>query len=239
MKIVSKFQDYYDSYQFRYGEDVYYERNMNLREFVKEKRSNFMICKESNLVIECNEIFHKFMKTNFYTIENQVSFDICFIGEKIVPFITVFDTKYSYSAKKFDFFFNYEDLFNYLEIMKKKDNFLENFYIKNTLKKAEEHFNRNFIDLYNNIRSICKEPIISYSAYRNNSDINEIIKMNSKTMLNPCLKELGFSKAIDPFIVIQELELFIKKLSNVEKEVEMSNEIKILNAGFDKHSFKH
>ncbi len=64
---------------------------------------------------------------------------------------------------------------------------------------------KSHIDLYNAIRNITKVPIVSYSSYRNNK--NDYIKMSESTMLNPCLKDLGFSKKLEPNIVIQELEL--------------------------------
>lgn len=42
MKIVSKFEDYYDVYQFQLGENVYYDRNMNLRYVEKNEWNNFI-----------------------------------------------------------------------------------------------------------------------------------------------------------------------------------------------------
>lgn len=41
------------------------------------------------------------------------------------------------------------------------------------------------------------------------------------------------------FEVIQEIELFLKKIQSVEKEVEFTNNEKIIQAGFDlKDSFR-
>ncbi len=77
---------------------------------------------------------------------------------------------------------------------------------------------------------------MSYSSYRNNK--SDYIKMRESTMLNPCLKDLGFSKILEPNIVIQELELYINKMNLQEKKIEFSNDLKITNAGFDKNSFK-
>ena len=62
--------------------------------------------------------------------------------------------------------------------------------------------------------------------------------MNTAVVLNPRLKEIGFSKIMSAQNVIQEIELFLNKISNPETDIEFSNNLKIINAGFDKNSFR-
>ena len=233
MKIVSKFEDYYDVYQFQLGEDVYYDRNMNLRYVEKNEWNNFIV-KDSELIRECNDFFRKYLPNNYcmsYKADEQeaLSYDICFVGEKIIPFITIYNSKYLPDATSFKFIHSIEEWNLYLE---SKQNYISS----KLLSYVNEHFAKSHIDLYNAIRNITKVPIVSYSSYRNNK--SDYIKMSESTMLNPCLKDLGFSKILEPNIVIQELELYINKINLQEKNIEFSNDLKITNAGFDKNSFK-
>ena len=62
--------------------------------------------------------------------------------------------------------------------------------------------------------------------------------MNTAVILNPRLKEIGFSKIMSAQNVIQEIELFLNKPCNSETNKEFSNDLKIINAGFDKNSFR-
>ena len=64
MKIVSKFEDYYDVYQFQLGENVYYDRNMNLRYVEKNEWNNFIV-KDSELIRKCNDFFRKYLPNNY------------------------------------------------------------------------------------------------------------------------------------------------------------------------------
>ena len=53
--------------------------------------------------------------------------------------------------------------------------------------------------------------------------------MNTSVVLNPRLKEIGFSKIMSAQNVIQEIELFLNKISNPETDIEFSNNLKIIN----------
>lgn len=236
MKIQSKFQDYYDSFQFDNGEDVYYNRNMNCRYL--DTRGLII---SSPDIIECDKIFQKYLP-NRSDIKQQTSrnseikrsvltFNIIFIGNKIVPYCSLYYGDYFdyITGKNVEYIniFSLDDINNQFE--------LTNF----RLKYIKEHLTKNHRDLFNKIREISKEPIISYSSYKNKNNISEYIIMRYGTMLNPSLKELGLSKIVESSQVIQELELFIKGNVTVEKEVQFSNELKIQNAGFDEKSFRN
>src|SRR5574344_1486269 len=109
MKIVSKFEDYYDSLQYNYGENVYYERNMNLRNIEKEKYCSGWLIKDSPLVNECEEIFKSYIRNyNYHNYHYYLS--VCIVGEKIIPFVTVFNKKTYYESDKFDFIYTKEDI---------------------------------------------------------------------------------------------------------------------------------
>lgn len=230
MKIISKFKDYYDSETYNLGEDVFYDRNMNLR-YIENN-----IIKEGTEVKNCIEIFKKYLP-RYYTpfkryktkdIKQELYFNIVFIGDKIVPYCTLyFGDYYNYIIGKN---IEYINIFN---------NDIDNTLHTDIIRRSKNHLNTNYFTLFNKIREITKEPIVSFSSYNNYSNISNLIKMNNGVMLNPSLKELGFSKIIKPSEIIQELELFIKKYNNVEKDIKFSNELKILNAGFDSKSFRN
>lgn len=232
MKIQSKFQDYYDSYQYNLGEDVFYNRNINLR--VLENN----IIKEPDYLKSCNYIFKKYLpnrtedinwKTN--DIISEMYFNIIFIGDKIIPYCTLyFGDYYHYIIGKN---IKYINIFDIEDVIKTSEMTHYN------IRMLKNHLSANYSTLFDKIREITTEPIISFSSYNNCSSCSNLIKMNRGTTLNPSLKELGLNKIIEPHIIIQELELFIKKHRNIEKEVQFSNELKIQNAGFDKNSFRY
>jgi len=231
MKIQSKFQDYYDSFQFGNGEDVYYNRNMNLRYL--DSRGSIL---SSTDILECNKIFQKYLRNNMRDTDwkqrkiiSTLTFNIIFIGNKIIPYCIMHYGDY-FSEKV-----EYANIFSHNDI-----ELIDKWYLSNSkIKYIKEHLAKNYQDLFNKIREISKEPIVSYSSYKTNGIISEYIAMKPGTMLNASLKELGLSKIIDPLQVIQELELFIKENITVEKEVQFTNELKIQNAGFDKNSFRN
>ena len=160
---------------------------------------------------------------------STLTFNIIFIGNKMIPYCIMHYGDYFSEKVEYTNIFSLEDLDSIDKL------YLSNF----RLKYISKHLTKNYQDLFNKIREISKEPIISYSSYKTNIDISEYITMKSGTMLNPSLKELGLSKIIDPLQVIQELELFIKENLTIEKEVQFSNELKIQSAGFDKNSFRN
>jgi len=63
-----------------------------------------------------------------------------------------------------------------------------------------------------------------------------------RLIVNPCLKNWGFQRKVDPFTAFQEISMFTGGvlLRNTPKMVEIGNEDKIHKAGFDKRSsFRH
>ena len=233
MKIQSKFQDYYDSYQYNLGEDVFYDRNMNLR--VLEG----VLIKEPDYLEACNDIFRKYLPNKSENTDwkskrthSELLFNIVFIGDKIVPYCTI------YYGKFIDYLIGdkieYRNLFSLEDIHNVPD-----MSVRRRIRDFENHLIKDYTSLSNKIREIITEPIVSFSSYNNYTGCSDLVKMKRGTMLNPSLKELGLSKIIEPHVIIQEIELFIKKHSSIEKEVKFSNELKIQNAGFDKNSFRN
>ena len=254
MKINSNFEDYYYSCQYMCGEDVYFERISNLMTLTsnKELYSEKFYKAPTELLNSLNHTFEKYVPKH-YKRDNTFHFSIAIIGEKIITFITeivtlnlkekdnVFESdKFNY---KISFHFNYEDFKEKTNLKsdKNKSRYLYSSCSK-ILNLANEHFSNSYIDLYNNIRKKCKEPIISYSSYSDSftdSNIPEHLIINKGTNINSNLKRLGFSKIIPSNLVIQEIEIYLNKLNSVEKESNFSDNIKIQNAGFDKKSFRH
>lgn len=238
MKIISKFSDFYDSSQFYCGENIVYERNMNLRTIEKTNFGSEII-KDSEQVNELYKLYKKRISkmgynSNYnldYKSNNRLIIEHCLviIGEKIIPYISLTNENQKNENIKF---FNYDDFKNYTDQIENILSFI-------SFAKYEGLFKENYIDFYKDIRNITNEPIISFDGYKDSYDVPSIIRMHTFATLNPNLKKLGLSKIIESNIVIQEIELFINKLNNIEKEIKFENKLKIQNAGFDEFSFKH
>jgi len=229
MKIVSKFEDYYDGCTYMCGENVFYKRTLNLMTLTdnKELYSNkYYVTPPIAHDIGC--LFVKYIGRNHFSTSGNVHKSICIIGELVIPFITI-KTKGELRPKTWQHGSDYYDYsFEFIfDESKVSDKFLK------------EHLTKSHVDLYNAIRQICAEPIISYSSYEDMySELPDNLKMSSGCTINPVLKRLGFSKVIPNHTVIQELELYLNKLANPESAVQMPDNIKIQSKGFDKKSFR-
>lgn len=222
MKIISNFSDYYDGCAFYCAEDIVYNRQLDNGKNVNEyKYAGITYKKDEELIEKLNEIFKSYY-SNIFLYNDKLynsSFlsykkSIAYIGEKIIPFV-IMDSRDENIER--EIFFNKEDVWESFNKNVKSFSFykrnINNFFDLKTHK-----------DCFNKIREISKDPIIIFA--------------NNNSSVNCSLKDLGFSKVIEPYEVLQELELFINKINTQEKEVDFDNKIKIKNAGFDDKSFK-
>lgn len=252
MRIISKFEDFYDYLQYGHGESIVYERNMNLR----EQNKNDSYPKHDKVIDKLNLIFKEYFNTfaihgnrNVYGLQDKngvFSFDILIIGEKIIPYLRYFENKIDFdnitrgaNPKNNVKIFNINDL----KLLYQENNIQEEWKVYN--KYFEEHLNGNYIDLYNKIRKLTNAPIITRSsiisedAYKDTRDISYWLDMKRGVNLNPSLKRLGLSKYIDPYMIIQELELYLSKIQNPEQKVILDDKTLRDAKGFDNRSFKY
>ncbi len=218
MRIISNFEDYYDGCTYMCGENTYYKRVLNLATLTDnaEKYSD-KYYKLSPLINTLNTVFNKY----------RIRFSICIVGELIVPFI-VKSTKGKLRKKtsKFE-----SDSYDYIfEFIFEKQ--------PNMDKYEKEHFTKSHIDLYNAIRKICTEPIISFSNYEDlYNDLPMHLQMHRGVNINPKLKQLGFSKHIPNHTIIQEIEMYLNKQTSIPN-LEINEKSKLQTKGFDSQSFK-
>lgn len=227
MKIISKFSDFYDSCSYMCGEDIVYERNIDNIVFIKEEFSS-KIYQRDLVVKDLNELYkniyspyRKYRLTNNQFLYLTKSFLI--IGEKLIPYVEICRD----DSKKI--VFTFEKLSSIMDTQP------INWWSKNNY---QNYFEMNHNDFHKKVRKFSNAPIISFSDYEDEWSVPEPIRMLSGCCLNPSLKKLGFSKILQASEVLQEIEMFINKLNTQEKEVNMSDKVKIHQAGFDKNSFR-
>lgn len=221
MKIVSKFQDFYDGCSYMCG-DVFYERKLNFLE-LKDSHSPLMKMpekykNESKLIRDEFDKKYKSYREYFY------SFVI--IGDIITPFITC-----EPKVNQYEFIYKGDSLDSIL-------NSHENSWNKEFLEKDISKFlNKDHSEFLLRVREISDVPVISISTYRDEWGVPDVKKMATTITFNPVLKSLQFGGVMEPHIAIQEIEMFINKIRI--KEVEFNDKIKLSQAGFDDKSFKH
>lgn len=225
MKIQSSFNDFYDYAAYYLGEDTYYRRETNDRQLYTLCGSSFYRDNPCLNIDLLDKIFKKYkVYTNNYYPErnyNQVynTPTILIVGEKIIPFFT--HTIATYIAKNNTFTLQYA-IAGIHQLSKREQTWLTN----------------NFIDLYNALREICKEPIILFSSIKSDDAIHDRHKLSFGTTINPQLKQIkNIQSLISAEQVIQELELYINNEQNIVHITD--DNTKRDSAGFDEYSFKH
>ena len=230
MKILTKFEDYYDPCQYMCGEDIVYERVMNNRKRVivdNTYQKSERIIEDSRLP-ELDKLYKSYFSNNPF---RNLQTSILFIGDTIVQFL-----HYTKEMKDKDNKISYEEVFLY-----KEDEILD-FYDKEL-----KYMNKNLYikdknklkDFQKRVREIIPEiPLIYFGTFSGSDNGSYHETMNHIT-LNPMLKQLKFQSKMESFEVIQEIELFLNKIGCVEKETSFTDKEKIAQAGFDlKKSFR-
>lgn len=228
MKIQSSFDDFYDYASYYLGEDTYYKREINDRQLENMCGNIFYKDNPSLNLDELNKTFNKYKIYTYSPYTRNIKYicnetynvkTILILGEKVIPF-------YIYTVATY--------------IPEKGTHTMEYAAAKpHQLSKAEQTWlTSNFINLYNAIRSICKEPIILFSSIKSDDSVHDRHKLSFGTTINPQLKQIkGIQSLLQPEQVIQELELYLNKEQNIVHITD--DKTKRDSAGFDKHSFKH
>jgi len=240
MRIVSKFNDYYDiGLSFGIDSKRIYVRNS--RE-VNKKDYNFS---------EIIDVYERMF--NFYYYDYRIKRGAVAFCGKVYPFYTISDFEYDcsklstcnfkyyfYSYKSFEAFVNKSKLF---KNQKNRSKYFGKETVREKLLKLEKY--------HKTYKSVISkhEFDISYIGKRISDDVfiqteAPIIliydKSKSKIILNPILRDLNFASIIDPYTAFQELSMFIG--SNLVKQVDpsenFSDNMKRDIAGFDEWSFR-
>jgi len=221
MKIISKFKDYYDFSCTYIDNSIVYERTLNDYTRVIKKEEFYtsdMIIGDNKTISDLNDLFAK--NILLFRGIDFLSCSFIIIGDFIKPYI---------SYTKDNKVIAIDNLYSVLELLP------EHKYLH---KHVKNFMDLNYMELLKKIRKISSAPIVSYSPYSDPWDTADNIKMKRGSNFNSNLKSLGIHKLIEGPIVIQELEMFLRKEDS--SDIVLSNNNKITNAGFDlKNSFRN
>lgn len=227
MKIVSKFYDYYDNMSYMFDKRLTYMRHL-----------------KSNNDYELSVKIQKYINTNSRYVSNNYyeSTGVVIIGNKIIPFIMGEETitKQTYLGTKYTYVPNmYYDLKSVIKA--RIPHGYSCYWESQTNAISKEHFDKNYTDLYNTIRTKTDAPIVSWSLYSNPDKlVPGPIHMGKGLMINPILRELQFDKVMTSVQVLQNIEMYMNKVFHPEKPTKQPNKSKITSHGFDlKQSFRH
>jgi len=230
MKIISNYSDYYDSCSYMCGENTFVRYVNN--GFWKETSSGKYW--DSNYDFkELEKIFKKYInfKINYFEKDLFVSRGIIIIGQLIIPLIAIQTRNFDKKEYIDNFFYDIESIENFLF---KYENDISTSYV---LKRSIEHFSNNYKDFYNKIRTICKEPIITFVFHYKDYSLPSSV-ITDHIAINCPLKLFNISKILQPHDCIQEIDMFLNNnLSNNNISNFTDNE-KLIQHGFDNKSFK-
>jgi len=236
MKIVSKFSDSYDYLQY-IGEytkdDIIYIRSKNNKQI-----GNNMVSLDNEIDIIHKILYGHFNNTQEYkfypSYKNRndfvyINLGLCIIGEKFFPYIHLKKiivngmgmppssiNIYLYEWNK-DYFI---ESINSLIAGNLSDHSMWKF------SDTKQHLRTNYENLYLKIRKIIDNPIILTSTSKGIS-------------IDGSLKNKNIKSIIKNEDIFQEIEMYLNKLRNEEKNVIMSDIIKRDYAGFTPCSFKN
>ena len=239
MKIISKFQDYYDC-GIAYGidEKIRFDRQTK---FIDEKFASL------------HYKVYKFLMDNSWYRLIQTKNYIGFCG-KVIPYIYIKIEKITKVNKKNQYKFVQEyfcyDIYEYLEIFKKY--FLGNelfdrtynctFYkkaIKFDIKKVKKDIDNFFDDNTNEKEYLFlkyKVPYFANYLITENKDNKLFFKQNF--VLLPKLKDFKFSKKVSALEAFQEISMYVAWLQNQEVDTKIDDKYLLKAKGFDCYSFK-
>ncbi|MBE0468068.1 MAG: hypothetical protein IBX55_00990 [Methyloprofundus sp.] len=263
MKIISKFEDYYDFCGYICADEKTWPRVLNLSEAqpLRKGQSSQVIHRASVLAnlnaaykdkIGLGRVYYHTNCTNIerlnlsrkerqalkaarnkHDIDGKASFVI--IGDKIFPFVT-----FRFSFKTFgDNSVQDKHIFAYdLKFAQKIIGTEESHWNKD----IQNHFaGKQKEDLLKAVRNLTNEPIVIFSPYEDPlMSMPDNLRMLSGANINGVLKRVRFHEYMEPQFVMQEIDMWLNKIKTNETIIEFNNSHKIESHGFNKKtSFRH
>lgn len=233
MKIVSDFQDFYDCMQgMGIDKKIHYERMTDIKFNILVPSDHFPDSGIKFLNYRSVYISGKWERNK------SVVKSFLLLAGKSYPFVYLESNETYYWTYK-DFENYYLEKYDYTieEINNSKNTnssmSSEKQSIKDYLRQTKRHFD-NVLPKNKIVEAhrLLSSPIIL---------MNHVCTTDERYVtINPCLKDIGFSKVLQPHEVFQDLSMFIGAELNPEKEtVEISDKDKVVGHGFDNKSFKH
>lgn len=217
MRIISEFKDYYDAIQ-AYGVDP-----------------SIVYVRETTNKIEKKTVYNSF-SSDIYNMGEMYLIGFC---GKLYPMIRAANgNSYELTKTIYSYMFSLSDVDKYVSEHKDKNfqdyfydrNNKRNRYIYNLVRKTDvaKWFDQDFRE-FNKIFSE-KIPVFSvcFNYYR-----------ETFFEYNPCLKDLGFYRVVQPYNAYQELSAFISSFAKAEKPMPViPDDLKAESKGFDAFSFR-
>lgn len=217
MKIYSKFKDYYDvGLQYGIDPNCKYVRTTETFYYGDEKW----------------DIINKMLRTHY---------QFNWYEKLLYQHFILFCGKIYFCAEFYDgppmkhtsiFVYNYESLLKYCEVYNNTT------LLNRVTKERHSKWSISAKDSFSQFPSNKKDKLIQFSI-----DIGSPIMMytadkyidKSTAILNPCLKDVGFFKAVDPVTAFQELSMFISGVMGGQAPpmVQISDKVRLEKHGFD------
>ena len=232
MLLIKKFHDYYDT-ALGYGVDksIVYKRKtekrkIDLNQYFKSIHStytaNSIYWGSFGVISFCGKLYpfrHCEIKTSDYMIENIQHY--------------IFDPNYitSITKKRFEKH-NFDRSWNYYTktYKDKRDKIFYSTRDKFSLIQEEV----NTLKIHHELKC----PVLQFGYGTEDKKYGEYTESN--VVLNPCLKDFGFQRVIDPYTAFQEISMFISGvLGGIEKDTINISDTDMRDAkGFNDMSFK-
>lgn len=237
MKIISKFQDYYDI-GIAYGVDE------KLRFERRHKEVETSACTKDAAIIN-----YRKSSLNYKII---LYFELMIFCGTVYPYVRVVHKQVYKKNKKLytkeeeqDFFYDVEEVNTF---------FIKNYKALNEIRYSQSYYNygwRNetlkdrvkefFTGSYNQVLMLFEQYKVPYFNIRQSYviDENEYKRIHYTCMLLPQLKAYKFVKAVPPMQAFQEISMFLGQLDLAEDNtVTIEDKYLAQGKGFDCYSFK-
>jgi hypothetical protein len=240
MKIISKFQDYYDI-GIAYGVDEklrFNRKTMDTDTTVEELRC------VTRIVYRKQEQYYRIL----------CHFNVMLFCGKAYPLvhvkvesITKKDKKFFYKLVDEEYCYALETLDNYIKqydrpIDEINDTYEElgySYYHASTFKKyVQGHFDKKY-DKYIKLFDLYKMPYFYVESRYDLKEKDNRWHISTDTILLPQLKQYKFAKVVPPMQAFQEISMYLGKLNAVEDNtVTIEDKYLAQGKGFDCYSFK-
>lgn len=244
MRIISDFHDYYDETQ-KFGQDlsvnylrktleVSLDNDRNMSEELKQIKSIYMpIYSYITDIIEQKKGgrwgnligFDNLRDRNEKNMYEFGMFFVVFAGS-LYPCVKA-TKKIPIESCNETFIYNKEDFYKYM--------LQENIDIERKVSRWDKKTISKYID------SVFDMPSIQgLQDFLIKSKVINLIRYRNKLIINPNLSKIEFYKAVEPYKAYQDLDVWVSgTLSYPQNElIEIPDKYKILEHGFDKHSFR-
>lgn len=256
MRIISKYQDYYDSCQ-RYGMDAKLVWSRNSEFLEKEELPSDLKGLLSSVTPQSLSL-----GKNKLNVEIKLNYYILFFCGKAYPFFEITHGAYtvpddsvlgfSHISGGSKFFYCEESAIKFLQ---EKHNISR----KSLFRKSNKYFERG--PVFENLQGWKdavyqsglvdkvmtqvgvprKSPCLLYPATKENPDAPYATRFVYGCLeLNPCLKDISFYKVMVEHIAYQELSMYVGGVLPRDEAMTaiISDKDRIIQHGFDKYSFK-